>query len=80
MHRSQRITYFKFINYNMYTIKLEKFYLNRLRTIFPTVMNACVRLTNSKDQTMYLLCFPSANPSPKVKALVMRLAGWATKT
>ena len=42
-------------------IKLERFYLNRLRTIFPTVMSTCVRLTNSKDQTMYLLCFASAN-------------------
>jgi len=59
--------------------KLEKFYLDRLRAIFPTVMNSCVRLTNSKDQTMYLLCFASANPSPKVKALTTRLAGWATK-
>lgn len=60
-------------------IKLETFYLDRLRTIFPTVMNKCVRLTNSKDQTMYLLCFASANPSSKVKGLVTRLAGWATK-
>jgi len=59
--------------------KLEKFYLDRLRAIFPTVMNSCVRLTNSKDQTMYLLCFASANPSPKVRALTTRLAGWATK-
>ena len=60
-------------------VKLEKFYLDRLRTVFPTVMNKCVRLTNSKDQTMYLLCFASANPSPKVKALTTRLAGWAAK-
>lgn len=60
-------------------IKLERFYLDRLRKHFPTVMNTCVRLTNSKDQTMYLLCFASANPSPKVKALATRLAGWATK-
>src|ERR1035441_4880011 len=60
-------------------MKLEKFYLNRLRTIFPTVMNTSVRLTNSKDQTMYLLCFACANPSPKAKALVSRLAGSATK-
>jgi three-Cys-motif partner protein len=60
-------------------IKLEKFYLDRLRPVFPTVMNTCVRLTNSKDQTMYLLCFACANPSPKAKALVTKLAGWATK-
>jgi three-Cys-motif partner protein len=59
--------------------KLERFYLDRLRTIFPTVMNTCVRLTNSKDQTMYLLCFACANPSPKAKALVTRLAGSAAK-
>jgi three-Cys-motif partner protein len=60
-------------------LKLEKFYLNRLRAIFPIVMNKCIRLTNSKDQTMYLLCFASANPSPKVKALATKLAGWATE-
>jgi three-Cys-motif partner protein len=60
-------------------IKLEKFYLDRLRAIFPTVMNKCVRLTNSKDQTMYLLCFACANPSPRAKTLVSRLAGSATK-
>jgi len=59
--------------------KLEKFYLGRLRTIFPTVMKNCIRLTNSKNQTMYLLCFASANPSPKVKALATRLAGTAAK-
>jgi three-Cys-motif partner protein len=60
-------------------LKLEKFYLDRLRTIFPTVMSKSVRLTNSKDQTMYLLCFACANPSPKAKALVTRLSGSAAK-
>lgn len=60
-------------------VKLEKFYLNRLRRIFPIVMNNCVRLTNSKDQTMYLLCFACANPSPKAKALVTKLASSAAK-
>jgi|SRR5215831_9322621 len=60
-------------------MKLEKFYLDRLRTIFPTVMNKCIRLTNSKDQTMYLLCFACANPSAKAKALVTKLAGAAAK-
>jgi three-Cys-motif partner protein len=59
--------------------KLERFYLARLRKIFPTVMNTCIRLTNSKDQTMYLLCFATANPSEKVGALVTKLAGWAAK-
>lgn len=59
--------------------KLEKFYLDRLRTIFPTVMSKSVRLTNSKEQTMYLLCFACANPSPKAKALVTRLSGSAAK-
>jgi len=59
--------------------KLEKYYLDRLRTIFPTVMNKSIRLTNSKDQTMYLLCFACANPSPKARALVSRLAASAAK-
>jgi three-Cys-motif partner protein len=59
--------------------KLEEFYLNRLRSIFPIVMNNCVRLTNSKEQTMYLLCLASANPSPKVKPLLTKLASWAAK-
>jgi three-Cys-motif partner protein len=59
--------------------KLEKFYLSRLRTIFPTVMSNPIRLTNSKDQTMYLLCFASANPSSKVKSLATKLASWAAR-
>jgi three-Cys-motif partner protein len=59
--------------------KLERFYLRRLRTIFPVVANDCVRLTNRKERTMYLLCFASANPSPKVRELATRLASWATK-
>jgi three-Cys-motif partner protein len=58
-------------------VKLERYYLERLKTIFPFVWNKVVRLTNSKGQTMYLLCFASANPSPKVRALASRLAGWA---
>ena len=57
--------------------KLQRFYLDRLRTIFPVVMDTCVRLTNSKEQTMYLLCFASANPHPKVKSLATKLARWA---
>jgi three-Cys-motif partner protein len=59
--------------------KLERFVLDRLRTIFPVVMDRGVSLTNSKGQAMYLLCFASANPSPKVKALALKLARWATK-
>jgi len=59
--------------------KLERFVLNQLSTIFPVVMDQGVALTNSKGQAMYLLCFASANPSPKVKALALRLARWAAK-
>jgi three-Cys-motif partner protein len=59
--------------------KFERFILSRLRTIFPVVLNRGVALTNSKGQTMYLLCFVSANPSPKVKPLATRIAGWAAK-
>ena len=59
--------------------KFEKFILARLRTIFPVVLDKGVALTNSKGQTMYLLCFVSANPSPKVKALASKLARWAAE-
>jgi three-Cys-motif partner protein len=59
--------------------KFEMFLLNRLKSIFPTVMERGVPLTNSKGQTMYLLLFASANPSQKVKALALRLANWATE-
>ena len=65
---------------NTDTEKFEKFILSRLRTIFPVVLDKSVALTNTKGQTMYLLCFVSANPSPKVKALATRLAGWAAET
>jgi three-Cys-motif partner protein len=61
------------------TGKFEQFILGRLRTIYPVVLNRSVALTNTKGQTMYLLCFVSANNSPKVKALATRLASWAAK-
>jgi hypothetical protein len=57
----------------------EWFILERLRTIFPVVLDKGVALTNTKGQTMYLLCFVSANPSPKVKPLATRIADWASK-
>jgi three-Cys-motif partner protein len=60
-------------------VKLERFYTERLHTIFPVVMKNSVRLINSKNQTMYHLCFASANASSKVRSLATRLAGWATK-
>jgi three-Cys-motif partner protein len=59
--------------------KFETFLLDRLRSIFPVVMGSGVPLTNSKGQTMYLLLFASANPSPKVKSLALKLAEWAAK-
>lgn len=59
--------------------KLEQFVLDRLGTIFPVVMERGVSLTNSKGHAMYLLCFASANPSPKVKELALKLARWAVK-
>jgi len=61
------------------TEKFEIFILSRLRTIFAVVLDKSVALTNTKGQTMYLLCFVSANPSPAVRTLATRLAGWAAK-
>jgi three-Cys-motif partner protein len=59
--------------------KFEAFVLERLRGCFPIVLDRGMRLTNSKGQVMYLLCFASANPSPKVKALAPKLARWAAR-
>jgi len=59
--------------------RFEMFLLDRLKSIFPVVMERGVPLTNSKGQTMYLLLFASANPSQKVKTLALKLAGWAAK-
>jgi three-Cys-motif partner protein len=59
--------------------KFETFLLDRLRSIFPVVMDSGVPLTNSKGQIMYLLLFASANPSPKVKSLALKLAEWAAR-
>jgi three-Cys-motif partner protein len=61
------------------SMKFERFILDRLRSIFPIVLDQGVALTNSKRQIMYLLCFVSANPSPKVKPLATRIATWAAK-
>jgi three-Cys-motif partner protein len=60
-------------------LKFEEFILERLHTIFPVVLDKGVALTNSKGQSMYLLCFVSANPSPRVNPLATRIAGWASK-
>jgi three-Cys-motif partner protein len=59
--------------------KFERFVLKRLHSIFPIVLDRVVPLTNSRGQVMYLLCFASANPSPKVRKLATEFARWATK-
>ncbi len=59
--------------------KFEAFLLDRLKSIFPVVMERGVPLTNSRGQTMYLLVFASANPSSKVKTLALKLARWAAE-
>lgn len=42
---------------------IKRFFIKRLRTIFPGVADNPARLCNSKNNPMYLFCFASANPS-----------------
>lgn len=44
------------------TRKFERFFLDRLRTIFTAVAPESVPLLNSRGQVMYLLCFACGNP------------------
>lgn len=66
-----------------YVEKLEKiatfesigdYFLRRLRTIFPAVLDSAVELVGSKGQKLYLLCYALANPSPSATELGLRIA------
>jgi len=41
---------------------IEEFFLNRLRTIFPSVAPKAGRLLNSKGSALFSLCFAASNP------------------
>lgn len=56
------------------TEAFEAFFLNRLRSIFPGVLERGFPLRNTKGQVMYLLCFACGNPSPKAVGLALKLA------
>lgn len=49
------------------------FYLNRLRSIFPTVAKPRM-LHNSRGFPLYMLCFVGANPSPAASKTSLRIA------
>lgn len=53
---------------------IERYYLARLRSIFPAVGEHGYPLKNGRGYLMYLLCFACANPDAKAHALALRAA------
>jgi three-Cys-motif partner protein len=53
---------------------IGRFYIDRLRGVFPGVAKNPLELRNSKNIPLYLLCFACGNPSPKAKGLALKIA------
>ena len=53
---------------------IAEYYLDRLRTIFPTVAENPRVLANSRNVPLFLLCFAAGNPSLKAKEAALRIA------
>jgi hypothetical protein len=54
--------------------KIECFYVDRLRTVFPAVASKSLWLRNSVKIPLYSFVFACANPDPKAKKLALKLA------
>ena len=50
------------------------FFIHRLRSVFPCVSDNYRMLRNKTGQPLYMLCFATANPSPKVQGIALRIA------
>lgn len=53
---------------------IERFYLERLKSIFPGVAKNPLRLSNSCNSPLFSLCFVCSNPSRKAYDLALRMA------
>lgn len=55
-------------------IVIGKYFVKRLKTIFPAVAENPLPLRNSKNNPMFLLCFAAGNPKASVQATALRIA------
>lgn len=53
---------------------IARYYIARLRTVFPHVASRYKPLRNSTGQPLYMLCFAAANPDPKAGGPALRIA------
>jgi three-Cys-motif partner protein len=53
---------------------IERYFVSRLRKVFPGVAENPLRLVNSRNYPMYLLTFACGNPSLKAQTLALKLA------
>lgn len=58
---------------------IEKYYLDRLRIIFPWVAQNTYRMTNSKNSLLFSFCFVASNKSEKAGNLAKKLANQIIK-
>lgn len=56
------------------TDHMQRFILQRLKTIFPKVASNPRILKNEKMSPLFLFCFAIANPSPKAQVLALKIA------
>lgn len=54
---------------------VARFYIERLRLVFPHVSSNHRVLTNSNGQPLYILCFAASNPNGGAGGLALRIAG-----
>lgn len=59
---------------------IARYYLARLRKVFPHVAQHYKSLRNSTGQPIYMLCFAAANPNPKAGGLALRIANHLLKS
>ncbi len=53
---------------------IAAYFNHRLETVFAGVAKTPLKLYNSKNNPLYLLCFAVGNPNPKAKGLALKLA------
>ena len=58
---------------------IEREYMDRLRTIFPKVLNQTLRLRNKTNSVMFSLIFCCSNPRPQANALALKFAEHAIR-
>lgn len=60
--------------------KVERYFVERLSSIFPKVSSECLRLVTPDNTHLFSLCFAVSNPSPKAIGPAMRIANHLIKS